>query len=216
MVGTRQTERVVCVVPTGESLATIRLLHGTCEGFCKEGTIMNVLLSLVCIASSCGLGDGLQGRVIEESIDMIELNHFYDSSGRHIYDQVIFYHLAPETGKYRVRAWCLVEDRESLSRRPIRNPVTGRVRVEWYDGEHRVLRHLESSVYRESWTQVDPERMDKRYLDERLRLSLVQGPQRVEAERQLAAEMARTEELQNPETASSENGPTFLAGGGRR
>jgi hypothetical protein len=179
---------------------------------------MNLLLTLVLIGSGCGLGDGLQDRMIEESIDMIELNHFYDPCGRHIYDQVIFYHLAPETGKYRVRAWCLVEDRETLSRRPVKDAATGCVRVEWYDGEHKVVRHLVSRIYRESWTQVDPERMDKRYLDERLRLSLVQGPQRVAAERQMVAEMARAEELQSPDAhaAAAENHPNYLAGGGRR
>ena len=179
---------------------------------------MNLLLTMALVGIGCGLGRDLEGRVIEESIDMIELNHFYDPAGRHIYDQVIFYHLAPETGKYRVRAWCLVEDRETLSRRPFRNPATGQVRVDWYDGEHKVLRRLASPIYRESWTQVDPERMDKRFLDERLRLSLVQGPQRIAAERQLAAEMNRTEELQNPDShaATGEGLPTFLAGGTRR
>lgn len=179
---------------------------------------MNIILALLTMISGCGLGDGVQGQVIEESIDMIELNHFYDPCGRHIYDQVIFYHLSPETGKYRVRAWCLVEDRESLTRRPLRDAKTGRVRVEWYDGEHKALRRLESGIYRESWTQVDPERMDKRHWDERLRLSLVQGPQRIAVERQLAAEMLRAEELggQESHSASAENGPQYLAGGGRR
>lgn len=179
---------------------------------------MNIVLTFLTMMAGCGLRDGVQGQVIEESIDMIELNHFYDPCGRHIYDQVIFYHLSPETGKYRVRAWCLVEDRESLTRRPMRDAKTGRVRVEWYDGEHKALRHLESGIYRESWTQVDPERMDKRHLDERLRLSLVQGPQRIAVERQLAAEMLRAEELggQEPHSASAENGPQYLAGGGRR
>ena len=47
-----------------------------------------------------------------EHVALIELNHFYDQTGRHVYDQVIFYERAPETGRFQVRAWCLVEDRE--------------------------------------------------------------------------------------------------------
>ncbi len=54
---------------------------------------------------------------VSESVDLIELNHFYDRQGRHVYDQVIFYERLASTGQYRVRAWCLVEDRESLNRR---------------------------------------------------------------------------------------------------
>lgn len=179
---------------------------------------MKLMLMMVWAGCACGLGDGLHDRKIEESVDMIELNHFYDPCGRHIYDQVIFYHLAPETSAYRVRAWCLVDDRETLSRRPSRDVARGQVRVEWYDGEHKVVRHLTSRIYRESWTQVDPERMDKRVLDERLRVSLVQGPHKVASERQLADELRRSEELHHPDvhTAGVEQGPQFLAGGGRR
>ncbi|MCU0710128.1 MAG: hypothetical protein MUF23_17760 [Pirellula sp.] len=181
---------------------------------------MMVLFTLALMACGCGLGDGLPDRVVEESIDLIELNHFYDPCGRHVYDQVIFYHLSPETGKYRVRAWCLVEDRETLSRRPLKDPSTGIVRVEWYDGDHKVIRRLESHIFRESWTQVDPERMDKRHLDERHRLSLVQGPQRVAAERQMVAEMVRAEERPSEESGPASVGhvsnPIYVAVGGRR
>jgi len=178
-----------------------------------------VMFSLAFFACACGVGEGLRDRVIEESIDLIELNHFYDPCGRHVYDQVIFYQLAPETGKYRVRAWCLIEDRETLSRRPMKDPRTGRVRVEWYDSDQKILRRLESPMYRESWTQVDPERMDKRHLDERLRVSLVQGPQRMRAERQLMVEVPETEErieaMLHANARDSMAAPLYLAVGGR-
>ncbi len=178
-----------------------------------------VLFTLAFVVCACGVGDGMGDRVIEESVDLIELNHFYDPCGRHVYDQVIFYHLAPETGHYRVRAWCLVEDRETLSRRPTRDAHTGLVRVEWFESDQKLLRRLHSPMYRESWTQVDPERLDKRKLDERLRLSLVQSPQRARAERQLAAEALRTDET--PEPASNaialdaQATPIYVAVGGR-
>lgn len=108
-----------------------------------------------------------------EHVDSIELNHFYDSAGRLVYEQVIFYERAPETGRFQVRAWCLVEDRELLNRRPVKNESTGIYQVDWFDIDQRVRRTITSRLYRESWTQVDPERADKRVHDERLRVPLI-------------------------------------------
>lgn len=136
-------------------------------------TVSNIVLWIVLL---CGASVPKGHRIIEEQVDMIELNHFYDQVGRHVYDQVIFYHVSPETGKFRVRAWCLIEDRESLSRRPLRDPQTSTVRVEWYDENQKLLRRLSSKLFRESWTQVDPERSDKVQLEEKLRLSLADCP----------------------------------------
>jgi hypothetical protein len=120
-----------------------------------------------------------------ECVDLIELNHFYDAQSRLVYDQVIFYGRAPETGRFQVRAWCLVEDREELNRRPVKNEETGLYQVDWFDTDQRLRRKITSRLFRESWSQVDPERANKRILDERLRLSLVKRsdteiPQRVE------------------------------------
>jgi hypothetical protein len=115
---------------------------------------------------------------LAERVDLIELNHFYDPQGRHVYDQVIFYNRHPGSGKFQVRAWCLVEDRESLNRRPIFQVETGLYRVDWLDSDQQVLRRIESRLHRESWSHVDPERMDKKKHDERLRLSLAQPPKK--------------------------------------
>lgn len=108
-----------------------------------------------------------------ECVDLIEMNHFYDRCGRLVFDQVIFYERAPETGRFQVRAWCMADDREHLNRRPIRNEITGRYQVDWFDSDKRLTRRISSKLFRESWTQVDPERENKKLLDERLRVSLV-------------------------------------------
>jgi hypothetical protein len=118
------------------------------------------------------------GHTTEEHVDLVELNHFFDQQGRLVYDQVIFYERAPETGRFQVRAWCLVEDRESLNRRPVKNETTGLYQVDWFDADQRLLRRITSSLYRESWTQLDPERANKKVHDERLRISMVQNPKK--------------------------------------
>ncbi len=108
-----------------------------------------------------------------EQVDLIELNHFHDCLGRHIYDQVIFYAWSPEKHEYHVRAWCLVEDREIQNRRPERSYSDDRYHVRWHDRDQNLSRHITSEHYRESWTQVDPERANKKLLDERDRVSLI-------------------------------------------
>jgi hypothetical protein len=107
-----------------------------------------------------------------ESVDMIELNHFHDVLGRHVYDQVIFYDWSPERQEFHVRAWMLVDDREQ-SRRPGKNYSSGRYVVRWFDHEQKFNRCITASAYRESWTQIDPERANKKLLDERQRVLLI-------------------------------------------
>ena len=115
---------------------------------------------------------------VDEYVDLIELNHFYDQLGRPVYDQVIFYERAPETGRFQVRAWCLVEDRESLNRRPVRIHETQLYQVDWFDTDQRLLRKITSRLYRESWTQIDPERVNKKIHDERSRIAMAQSPRK--------------------------------------
>ena len=108
-----------------------------------------------------------------EEVDLIELNHFHDCLGRHVYDQVIFYEWSSELNRYHVRAWCLVEDREPSSRRPTRTYTDNRHHVGWHDRDQNLNRRISSQHFRESWTQVDPERANKQLLDEKQRTALV-------------------------------------------
>jgi len=134
--------------------------------------------TLLVLLSACGAVLSQRTGSIEEHVDLIELNHFYDAKGRHVYDQVIFYEQSPETARFQVRAWCLVEDREVYHRRPVRNPETQLMSVDWLDNDQKILRKITSKQFRESWSQIDPERANKRMLDERYRTSLIQYPKK--------------------------------------
>ena len=114
--------------------------------------------------------------IVSEYVDCIELNHFFDDRGRLVYDQVIFYEQTPTTGKFQVRAWCLVEDRELLNRRPIKNEVTALYEVEYVDTNDRLAHRIRSRLFRESWSQSDPERDDKKKHPESLRIGLAKRP----------------------------------------
>jgi hypothetical protein len=118
------------------------------------------------------LGDPLGSKACEEQVDLIELNHFHDCLGRHVYDQVIFYEWSPEKMEFHVRAWCLVEEREPTSRRPVRSYANDLYNVRWHDRDQNLQRSISSRHFRESWTQVDPERANKKVLDERQRTAL--------------------------------------------
>lgn len=107
-----------------------------------------------------------------ENVDLIELNHHYDSRGQLVYDQVVFWERTPTTGRFQVRAWCMVEDREVCNRRPIRND-SGLYECILVDGSERLTRRIVSRLYRESWTHNDPERDDKTRHDESLRVGLI-------------------------------------------
>ena len=108
-----------------------------------------------------------------ESVDLIELNHYHDARGKLVFDQVVFWAIDQTTREFCVRAWCMVDDREELNRVPIKSEINGRWSVVWRDSDKRVVRHITSQQYRESWSQLDPEREDKKRHDERLRIALV-------------------------------------------
>jgi hypothetical protein len=131
-----------------------------------------LLLPFLLLAS--GPSDG--SSVLRESVDLIELNHFYDDLGRHAYDQVIFYEWSDEYCRYHVIAWCLVED--DHSRLPVRLPGGQEYLVRWYDRDVKRHREVRARLYRESWTQSDPERDNKKLLEEKYRISLLKVPNR--------------------------------------
>jgi len=109
-----------------------------------------------------------QASVAHDHCDLVELNHFHDFQGRNVYDQVIFYEWNPEHSRYHVRSWAISEN----DKIPKRNYANGTWRTCYTERESNIERVITSTHFRESFTQTDPERDNKRLLDERLRHGL--------------------------------------------
>ena len=130
--------------------------------------LRDVLLPLLLAAPGTAAQFELQ---LKQRVDLIELNHFYDDLGRHSYDQIIFYEWAPDYRRYQVVAWFLVEN--NLARMPTYNHARRIYVVRWYDRDAKAYRVVQSKMFRETWSQKDPERANKKLIDEKHRISLL-------------------------------------------
>lgn len=135
--------------------------------------VLNYLLLPIIIATS---SPSNRYSLLVDRVDLIELNHCFDDLGRHLYDQIVFYEWSPDYRRHNVIAWCMVED--DLNRLPVRLPGSREYCVRWQDRDARVKREVRSANYRETWTEVDPERANKKVLDEKNRTSLLRARER--------------------------------------
>ncbi|QDU73591.1 hypothetical protein Pan97_05670 [Bremerella volcania] len=91
-----------------------------------------------------------------DQVDLVEVNHVYDRSGRPVLDQVIFYQWSRADARYQVIAWRLL-------RSPGQFPWydwNRRVYVSrWFDAE--LLRKVVAAQRRETWTAYDPEMAER-------------------------------------------------------
>ena len=117
------------------------------------------------IVVACGISP--QGDVARERVDLVEVNHFYDEQGRLVFDQTIFYDWSESHSRYMVRAWRLVKNPAQL---PQRDWQDGGYVAVWHDGE--VLRHVHAESMRETWTQYDPELIEREFLPKEQRREL--------------------------------------------
>lgn len=122
-------------------------------------------------------GGNYYSEIFSESVDLIELNHFYDEHGRLVFDQVIFFdwneeHLESrnrfgDSPRYNVRAWRLIRTPNQL---PIRNPEDKLYYTFWTDGEQ--MRRIISKSIVETWTQWDVELLEREHLPKEKRREL--------------------------------------------
>ncbi|QDU93133.1 hypothetical protein [Lignipirellula cremea] len=105
--------------------------------------------------------------VVSEAVDLAEVNHFYDENGKLVFDQVIFYDWSDDESRYHVRAWRLLKH---ASQFPQRNWSLGGYESVWRDGD--VLRSVRASAFRETWTQHDPELLERAALPKEQRKEL--------------------------------------------
>lgn len=111
---------------------------------------------------------------VDDRVDVMHLNHFYDGEGRLVFDQLIFEDWGNPNclpWRHSVVAWRLVKNPAQI---PMRS-VGGDYRAIWFDGE--VLRDVRAGSFRESWGQYDPEVLDRDVLPRELRRELRQPGQ---------------------------------------
>jgi hypothetical protein len=127
-------------------------------------TAIDMLAQLLIIAA---LAISPANDVLRESVDLIELNHFYDEHGKLIFDQVIFYDWSASDDRYQVRAWRLVKSPDIL---PSRDFARGGYACVWIDGS--AVRSVLAGEYRETWTQWDVEVAEREILPKEKRKEL--------------------------------------------
>lgn len=126
---------------------------------------MNVLFWLVMTLGSHVSSP--QEVVLKDSVDLVEVNHYHDTRGQHVFDQLIFYDWSSQKKRFQVRAWRLIKSDNQLPRRDHR---TGNWLVRWHDDG--TMREVLAKSRRETWTQYDPELVERDNLPQEQRLDL--------------------------------------------
>ena len=127
-------------------------------------------MSVLCFTVAAALtlpGSDPVSETVAERVDLIELNHFYDDRGRLVFDQLIFYEWSPWQHRYHVRDWRMIKNRGQLPERDWRR---NQYRVRWFDGD--VPREVTAPVMQQTWTQHDPELVNRQYLPKDVRRGL--------------------------------------------
>jgi len=112
--------------------------------------------------------------VTVDEVDLVELNHFYDDQGRLVFDQVIYYDWSPIHSRYQVRDWRLLKSSTQI---PLRDWRGGGYVSEWEDFKQRNgMRRVKAKSLRETWTQHDPELVEREFLAQEKRAELTRIP----------------------------------------
>jgi len=106
--------------------------------------------------------------VASQHVDLIELNHFVDADGREVFRQVLFYDWSPTHRRFIVRAWRLVKTDSQI---PRRRWAPAQYRCVWHDDG--LMREVTAPSFRETWTQRDPERQNRKLVAEDARKPLL-------------------------------------------
>jgi hypothetical protein len=124
---------------------------------------LTTTLLLVCSA----LGTNPVRHVEVDSVELIEFNHFYDEQGRHVFDQMIFYDWSQRDLRYQIRDWRLIKNANQAPRYDAQRGVYA---ATWHDG--LMMRQVRGAAFRETWTQYDPELIERSHLPKEQRREL--------------------------------------------
>ena len=105
--------------------------------------------------------------IVTRTVDVVEHNSFYDDNGRLVFDQNIFYDWDPKAGRHNVRAWRLVKAPEQV---PVR-ASSGLLWITTWSDNDKTYR-IYARGFNRTWTQYDPELLEREYLPKEKRREL--------------------------------------------
>lgn len=107
-----------------------------------------------------------QDIALSDAFDKVELNHFYDDQGRHVFDQVLWYDWDIHN-RHTVGAWRLVKNTGTI---PVLNRQSNL--YESLFSDNGTFRKVTAKYYSETWMQYDPELVDREFLPKEKRRDL--------------------------------------------
>ena len=139
---------------------------------------------LLCLTSTSLAINPPPSDIVYDTIDYLELNHFYNEQGKIVFDQYVFNTTHPVFDKEYVRQWRLIKDSRSEIEKDedgipkyIGSPgfhldLFNKVLIfnEGLVGEKRVERRIKFIWFYESWTQYDVELDNREFIDKEHRV----------------------------------------------
>lgn len=97
--------------------------------------------------------------IVTDRVDLVEVNHFHDGQAKLLFSQLLFWQWHERDGKFHIVDWRLVKSEAMEPRRDYarRRYVATIPAGQFSDRTCEVW----ADDYRETWTQVDPELIDR-------------------------------------------------------
>lgn len=133
--------------------------------------MIKIIITLLLFSSLTSYNKKQYGCTVSERVDLIELNHLFSEDGGSCFDQVIFYEWSHDYSRFHVIAWYLLDN--APERKPVKDFHRKDYYCEWFDVDSNIKRQVRSKLYREAWTTIDPERINKLVFEEKYRSSLI-------------------------------------------
>jgi hypothetical protein len=109
-------------------------------------------------------------QTVDDRVDLIEVNHYFDESGNPKFDQIIYYRWSTERGRFDVIDYKRLKEADQIPRAV--ESLSGYLSI-WQDSsDQNIIRRVFSQDLIETWTQHDPEMVERRYLPKDRRAEL--------------------------------------------
>jgi hypothetical protein len=104
----------------------------------------------------------------EDQVDLIEINHYYDTNGKPVLNQLIFHEWNENSRQFEICDYKLLRSDNHLPLRGLPGQVPYCI---WHDDQN--LRKVRGRHTIETWTQYDPENRQRKKVPAEIRRGLL-------------------------------------------